>query len=155
MPLARGGLDGQNLPKTVLSHSNGHQQRHRAYRASPLGLEVGGVEIQVGIRPVQAVRAPLLEGLIKTPCNPTRGVFRDLDAGELTGNRLDLARVMAVAFAAASGHALAAFGLELLGHLLLQDLFKDSLDPFADAALELLVGESFVGVVHWVQPPVQ
>ncbi len=56
--------------------------------------------------------------------------------------------VMAVAFTPTGRGALAMPILELLGHLLLHDLFKHGFDAFTDTALDLVAGHSFVFVVH-------
>jgi hypothetical protein len=48
--LLRGGnLNGQHLPKAFLVHPHAHQKRHAPNPHSPANLQVGGVQVQIGV----------------------------------------------------------------------------------------------------------
>jgi len=83
---------GEHLPVPLLVHAHGHEERDVADGPRPPCLEVGRVEVEVRVGPVEPTGAPLRERRVEPPGDPAHGVLRDLDPGELPGDLLDLPR---------------------------------------------------------------
>src|SRR5215211_3561033 len=186
--LRAGHLHCQDLPKALLVHSYAGQKRHASDPRSPPNLQVGGVQIEIGIALLLkralspfflllfeargdaahrvladphlaqrvgdagylAHRDPreihLKDRLLNVAGHPlvaledlgdelTFPVSRHFQALDLACRGHEVALVVAVALSSPGRSELPVAGFEVLGHLLLENLFEDDLHALADSGL--------------------